>query len=254
MANNNKNQSKSPFSGAASRFGSSNNNKSSGSRFGGSSGNSNNNQSFSPFGSSSNSRLPRFGRQAVNWTVLPMSNAAIHITLDGLGDPFHRLLGKPLNTAYGDPQQVIDALNSDQDLLADLTAVLDEAWESYDFTGAALLYPVEDNIRQAFTAVVQPTPPPPPKAESDDDDESDQESDDDAQDAEANNATADVQTLRVIDPAFVLNMLARARSNVVVANTPLALEAGFLQQSFLCDDPRIVAIARATGCIQEVWA
>jgi len=40
----------------------------------------------------------------------------------------------------------------------------------------------------------------------------------------------------------------------VVANTPLALEAGFLQQSFLCDDPRIVAIARATGCIQEVWA
>jgi hypothetical protein len=79
--------------------------------------------------------------------------------------------------------------------------------------------------------------------------------DDDAdwQDTSTDNHKSNVTCLRAIDLAFVLNILARSRANVVVGNTPLALEPGFLSQTVVCDDPRIVALARATGCIDENW-
>jgi hypothetical protein len=217
--------------------------------------NNQNNNSTSPF--AAGSRLNRFGQQAIYWTVAPLTECAIRISLDGLGDPFHRLLGTPLNVEYGKPEKVVAALQSDKDLLEQLSKVLDEAWEAYQFKGAALLFPWDEDVRKAYSQPVYPNDniPDNPNPNNPNDPNNQNTFDDDAEwlDTLADNQKSNVKCLRAIDLAFVLNILARSRANVVVGNTPLALEPGFLTQTVVCDDPRIVALARATGCIDENW-
>ena len=220
---NNSTQSKSPF--GSSRFSSSSNSSSSsGSR--------------SRFGS-------RFSRETIAWTIQPLHKTAIRLTLDGLGDPFHRLLGRPLDADASDPGAMVERLENDPALLDELTDALDTAWASYDFSGAALLYPPDSHISMAYTKPVHPLP----EVEKDDDNSDETQADDDTGEAYESPYTC----LRSIDMAFVMNVLARTRANVLAGDTPLALEAAFLTQTYLCDDPRITAIARATGCMKEQW-
>ncbi len=218
---------------------------------------SNNQGSSSPFGSSSSSgsrfgggRLSRLGRTTLDWTVVPLHDRAVRFSLEGLGDPFQRLLGMPLDVEMRTVENIMKRLNDDKDLAGRFEEVLDEIWESYGFRGAALLFPYEDGVRRAYIDTIQPAPPPPEKEQNDDDDEYEYEDDDEAANADQKPA---VERLRAIDLGLVLNVLARSRAGVLVGNTPLALEAGFLQQTFVCDDPRIVAIAEATGCIVDAW-
>jgi hypothetical protein len=200
---------------------------------------------------------PRFGsrfggREEALWTIAPLRLDAVRISLEGLGDPFHRLLGTPINAVFSKSAKVVEALGKDEDLLKRLSEVLNDSWAKYEFRGAALLYPWDDGIRKAYNQPLQPTPPPPAEkkeADSDDDDYADEQ----LPDWLASPAQKSSACLRAIDVCFVLNILARSRANVVVGNTPLALEPGFLEQSLLCDDPRIVTLARATGCIEENW-
>jgi len=234
---------------------------SSSSRFGGGSSKSR----FGSSSSSSSSSSSRFGgsrfgsREEVTWTVTPSHDSVVRISLSGLGDPVYRLLKQPINAEFSKPEKIIEALTNDPDLLEKLTEALNEAWEAYQFRGASIIYPWEDNIKKAFVAVPHPTPPPPPKKEDDDDDEDYLEYDDDADDValdwleKLSKGRQSIRTLRAVDAAFVLNVLARTRANVLVGNTPLALEAGFLEKTVLTDDPRIVELAQATGCIEEEW-
>lgn len=205
-------------------------------------------------------RLNRFGRQTIHWTIAPLTNAAVRISLDGLGDPFHRLLGTPLNVEYGKPAKVVEALQNDEALLAQLTDVLNEAWESYHFSGAALLFPWDDDVRKAYSQPIFPNDQMPvfendPNNQNNQNNANNQNPDEalDWLESLAGIRRSNVTCLRAIDLAFVLNVLARSRANVIVGNTPLALEPGFLTQTVICDDPRIVALARATGCIDEAW-
>jgi hypothetical protein len=249
MSKQNKKQAPNPFAAKQATNNKKNSSaaSSSGSRFGGSS--SGSSRFAGRFGS-------RNSREDVHWTVAPMAKEVVGISLTGLGDPFHRLLDMPLNRDFSDPKQVADALSQDEDLFAHLTAVLDETWANFNFRGAAMLYPWDTDIRKAFTQPLQPTAPPPKKEENDNDDNDDDVYyDDDSLPEWLEKPTAhqSAHCLRAIDMAFVLNILARVRSNIVVGNTPLALEASFLTQTFICDDPRIVELARATGCIEEVW-
>lgn len=228
------------------------------SRFGGGSSKKN----TSRFGGSS-SRLgsSRFGgREEVQWTITSAKKVAVRISLQGLGDPLHRLLGTPLNPELSNPAKVTKMLSKDESLQEKLAEVLNEAWEIYNLRGAMMLYPWDEHIRKAFTDTIQPTPPPPPKKEDDSDDDYEDfdyedEDDDDVPALPSFFARKNkrVQLLRAIDVAFVMNILARARANVVVCNTPLALEPGFLEKTVICDDPRIIKIAQATGCIDEDW-
>lgn len=213
---------------------------SSSSRFGGSSGSS----------GLPGSRFSRFGRETVKWTVLPLTQKAVRFSLDGLGDPFHRLLGLPLDVKMNETVQVARRLQADAELLKRLTDVLDESWAAYEFQGAAMLYPWSDDVRKAYTQPIEPQLPPPES--SDGDYEDDDDDDDSASSYEPEKPS--IKCFRAIDIGLTLNILGRARANVVAGNTPLALEASFLQQEFICDDPRIVAIARATGSIDEVWS
>jgi len=229
------------------------NNNSGTSRFGGSSrfgnNNNNNNNSGSRFASRFGSRNTR---EYVEWTIAPITKEVVGISLAGLGDPFHRLLGMPLNPTYSDPKKVVEALSKDAELSEQMKVVLDEAWAKFGFRGVAMVYPMNEGIRNAYTKPIQPVAPPPPKEENNEDDEEYVDENDFSFEAD-NSTNQPAVCLRAIDLPFVLNILARVRSNVVIGNTPLALEMGFLDQTILIDDPRIVNIVRATGYIEEVW-
>lgn len=215
-----------------------NNNKPSSSRFS----RSNNSNSGSRLGS-----LSRFGRGNVAWTVMPLSTVAVHISLEGMGDPFHRLLGHPMRAEMSDLQKIVQALQADPVLRDELGEMLDATWATYAFEGAALLFPWDEEVRKPYTQVIYPLLP---QKQQNSDKKEDQQSD---EDAPIEQFTLDCTCLRAIDMAFILNVLGRTRANVVVADTPLALEAAFLRQNVICEDPRIVEIARVTGAIQEMW-
>ncbi|MEL6307319.1 MAG: hypothetical protein AAFN11_01660 [Chloroflexota bacterium] len=210
----------------------------------------------SRFGSGSTSRFgsSRFAsREEISWTVMPATNTAIRISLEGLGDPLHRLLGHPINVRYSNPHHLTKALADDPELSEKLAVALDEAWEGLNFKGAALLYDWDDRIKKAFIEMPQPLPPKPPKKEDDDASDEDDDSDPLSWLDDIGIAPHQSKQLRAIDVAFVMNILARSRAGVLVGNTPLALEPGFLEGSVICEDPRIVDLARATGCIDEKW-
>ena len=240
----NQNQKPSPFG----RGPSSSSSSSSSSSQSGSPSNSNN-----PFGNW-RKRLNNANQQVLEWSVSPFSKVAVRFQLGGLGDPFHRLLGTDLDVELGNPQKVVELLQADDDLRTQLEAVLEEAWNAYGFRGAALMHPWNEGIRKAL--VHHPLPVDPPKKEESSDDEEEDLFDDDKKEnpfASKDSGTRQIECLRAIDLGLVLNVLARVRSEVLVEQTPLALDPGFLDQAYVTDDPRLVAIARATGCIEETW-
>lgn len=206
------------------------------------------NQKSQPAAQSPLRRTAPLGAITVQWAVRPLQEWAVRFDLNGLGDPFHRLLGTPFDAKYGDLNEVIQALRDDGERRLLLEQRLDEAWEALDFRGSALLYPWRDEVRRMFGAL-RTLPAPTQQA---DDSSNDQELNDDAEDNMVLAAPAKPpRCLRAIDVALVLNVLARSRSIVLVAGTPLALEAGFLERAFLTDDLRLVALVRATGYIEE---
>jgi hypothetical protein len=193
-----------------------------------------------------------FGNQqeTLHWTVSPLSKTGVRFQLGGLGDPFHRLLGMPLNTEYGNPVNVIKALQDDDELREKLETLLETSWASYGFRGAAMLFPWDAEVRKAFTRSPQPDQPPAANNQN-----AKEDADDDSwlDDLAAPTTARSCECVRAIDLPLVLNILARSRTQILVEGTPLALEPGFLDQVYVTDDPRLVALAQATGCIEEVW-
>ncbi|MBW2397113.1 MAG: hypothetical protein JRG95_22925 [Deltaproteobacteria bacterium] len=53
--------------------------------------------------------------------------------------------------------------------------------------------------------------------------------------------------LEATDEAFVVNVLARTRSGLLLGDAPLSLERGYLTRELATDDPRLVELARQTG-------
>lgn len=99
---------------------------------------------------------------------------------------------------------------------AALRAELDAAWQDFGLRGAALLY-----------AAIPELPAP--------------------VEAELTRAAAPAERLAAIDPVLVANVLARARSGLLLPGVPLELGSDFLARTLWSDDPRLVALARKTG-------
>lgn len=53
--------------------------------------------------------------------------------------------------------------------------------------------------------------------------------------------------LDATDEAFVVNVLARTRSCLLLGDAPLTLETPFLSRALVTDDPRLIEMARKTG-------
>lgn len=187
----------------------------------------------------------RFGSSNVEFEIQPVSDVFVRFDLNGLGDPFHRIMGAELNLAHSDPKHIIETIQAGSDLINSLVEQLEATWNSYTLTGAAIMYEWQDDIRRVIGIK-----PPITKPAADNNDF--QDDDDEPTKVEPVKETRIPPTcLRAIDHALVINVLSRTRSGILLAGASMSLEAGFLDRSLITDDSRLVALARATGCLEE---
>lgn len=197
---------------------------------------------------------PRFGGGSpfgsrVEWHTVPVTGALARFELAGLGDPFHRVLARPLTLAHGDLKALLRVLDRGGDDVEALSAALDAGWQEYALQGAALLYTWTDALRRAaeIRPLVDRAQPPPAEDKDDDDDKPGRPTPPPADDGRFT-----VTVYRAIDPALVLNVLGRTRVNLLMTDAPLSFDPRLLERVLVTDDPRLVALARATGCLDEV--
>jgi hypothetical protein len=183
------------------------------------------------------------------WTITPMRDVGVKIGFQGIGDPLFRILGTPLDKSLSDVTALVDKLTEDEALYQQLFDKLNDVWEAYDFRGATMMHPIRSNILTAFTSPVLPIIEPEPV---DDVENTDNSNNVPPLPVKPKIIASPYKVYRAVDTTFVLNVLGRVRGNVLVQDTPLALEMGFLNQSYICDDIRLVDLAIATGAIEEV--
>lgn len=176
--------------------------------------------------------LSRVGSR-LDWRILPVTEVIVHFTLDGLGDPFHRILGKRLMVDFGKRDAIVKVFEAGGADVDEIVSRLDIAWQEYAFSGALMLYPWSDNLPQVMAGRL-------PAGK--DDDEDIRYSEDNRQPP---------TLLRAVDPLLVLNVLGRARANILLPETPLVLEKSYLNLSLMADDPRLIALVQATGYVEE---
>jgi hypothetical protein len=180
------------------------------------------------------SRLPT----RMDWRIIAVEKKLVRFDMDGLGDPFHRLLGKRLMVDFGDPAAVSKAMEAGGEDVDEIAARLDTSWSEYELTGAVLVYRWKKDLRHVLLGQI-----PPSDDEFDDSDGQPALYEDDQRKPPA--------ILRALDMLLVLNVLARTRANILLKTSLPALTSEYLQQSLYTDDPRLIALAQATGCIEE---
>ncbi len=168
------------------------------------------------YGTSLNSR---FGTSNVTCDIAPLGSAIVRFDLNGLGAPLRRLLG--IKGEGADREAVIQTIEGDENLKNELTAKLDAAWRDYDLCGAMLVYPWQESLRQAVATRIMDVAP-----------------------------GSTLVYLRALDPILVLNVLARARSQILLATSPPDLERPFLERDLAADDPRLIDLACSTACAE----
>jgi len=220
----------------------------------------NNNQGGSPFGSRPGGGRTPFGSRNntlnLSNVIMPTESAMVRFSLDGMGDPFYRLLGHEMNPDFGSINKLAEALRKGGEDVDELIAKLDEAWENYKLEGAMLVY-TEDS--EMLNAIKRPTPMPtvqqkPPRRplrsrKNNNDDEEEEQEEKQPDWYETNKYK--VERLRSIDLTLTLNVLARARTQVIVARAPVVFGVEYLTRSIITDDPRLVSLARATGSLPD---
>ena len=181
--------------------------------------------SSSPFGQRPNPPLPnannllqRIGSK-VAWTLLPVIDEIACFDLRSLDIDSLRGIGIPAKQDVLPDllRMVKDDQAADTQALIDL---LDQTWQDYGLHGAALVYQWRDELREGMAARLNALKQPP-------------------------------IFLRVNDPLLVLNVLARARTSLLLANAPLALEQPYLSRVLASDDSRLLDLARAKGSTRE---
>ena len=176
--------------------------------------------------------------QQVNWMTLPLSNTVVCFELNGLGDPFYKLLGHELNPEYGQSQAVARALEANVEAVDEMEALLDAAWDSYDFHGATLMYTWNTKI---WKSIAQPEPM--TELEFDFLEEQTEEK-------QEKKKPPWFKVIRALDLALVLNVLARSRTQLLLASSPLVFSQHYLQRALVTDDERLVSLARSTGYLE----
>ena len=186
-------------------------------------------QSTPPFRSSSptpSSQLgslgTRFGSRAV-WEILPLNDTLVCFDLPAVADALlaQHHLPSPENVEPSDA--FLTALEAQKALADVLKTALDDEWETYHLRGAVLVYAWREDIRQAVSARLTAIKAP-------------------------------GTYIRSLDPLLVINVLARARTSLLLANAPLALERPFLSRAILSDDQRLVNLARSKPFSEELFA
>jgi hypothetical protein len=162
----------------------------------------------------------------VQWEIVPASDTCVRFDLSVLTPDIFALAGLPTPPTDDAPNapslaaRLAEGLEKQPEAEEMLKQALDAAWDTSGLTGAALVYPWREEARAALVARLQAADKP-------------------------------TTLLRATDPLLVLNILSRARTHVLLANAPPGLERAFLERVLLLDDPRIVALALASGSVME---
>ncbi|MFZ4813762.1 MAG: hypothetical protein ACOYL5_04445 [Phototrophicaceae bacterium] len=186
--------------------------------------------------------------QLVN-VIIPPQRVVVRFDLNGLGDPFYRLMGKPMNSEFSQLHPLAQTLERGGEPVEALRALLNEVWAGYSLRGAALVYNTSFNVNRAM-AEAFPMPgnvaQNPPKKDDDDDTPAWL-----GNNNPNNRRQPVVERWRAIDLALTLNVLARARTQVVLMGAPLVFGTNYLTRSLVTDDPRLVALAKASGALAD---
>jgi hypothetical protein len=159
----------------------------------------------------------RFGAK-VNWSIVPAVDEIVCFDLSILSADVLRSLD--INLRTNPVADVLSALEADPVFEQAFKDRLDESWDGYKLIGATLVYVWREDLREGMAARLNALKLPP-------------------------------VYLRATDPQVVLNLLARARSSLLLANAPLALERSFLERVLASDDLRLIQLVRATGFTEE---
>ncbi len=159
----------------------------------------------------------RFGAKAM-WEILPMTDMLLSFELAAIAEGLVKTFDLPTNAPPVDA--FLTLIEKDKAFTAALRERLDEDWLRFELHGAFLVYNWRDEIRQAVNARLNAVKAPP------------------------------TYTL-VRDPLFTLNVLGRARTALLLATAPLALERPFLTRSLVCDDLRLAKIAQGRAFTTE---
>jgi hypothetical protein len=183
--------------------------------------------------------------------MVPITRTLVRFELRGLGDPFHRLLGHPLKVEYGDMKALLKAIEKGGEAVDALRAHLETAWEGYALSGAILMYQWRDDLKNAVIARVSADKAVKltnNNANNSDDELEDNDNNNEAPPEDYRDAAA---CYRSIDLALVLNVLARTRAQLLLGDAQLSFDRRMLERALVTDDPRLIALAHASGCIEE---
>ncbi|MEM6281471.1 MAG: hypothetical protein AAF787_04690 [Chloroflexota bacterium] len=212
-------------------------------------------QNNSPFGQ----RPSRFSTRNTNLNlgnvITPLDSTLVRFSLHGMGDPFYRLLGREMNPDYGNLSKLAEALRKGGEAVDELIDKLNIAWEGYKLEGAMLVYNEDADVLEALK---KPTPVPQlPQQQRRQLRGRNNNNDDEEEEAEEKQpdwyqtSNYRVDRLRSIDLTLTLNVLARARSQVIIAQAPVVFGIEYLTRSVITDDPRFVSLAKATGSLPD---
>lgn len=152
------------------------------------------------------------------WEILSMTDTLVAFDLPAIADALVTEFNLPSDAP---PVETFLALVEKDKPFADtLRQRLDEAWEAYQLRGAFLVFNWRDEIKQAVNARLAAVKEP-------------------------------AVYTRARDPLFVLNVLGRARTSLLLAAAPVALDRPFLMRSLACDDARIHKLAHARASSVE---
>ena len=109
---------------------------------------------------------------------------------------------------------LISALEKDKSLTESLKAQLHEYWDQIQLTGAVHVYDWREEVKESAVRRLNAVKAPP-------------------------------NYVRASDPLLVLNVLARARSYLLISSAALALDRPFLERVVMTDDPRLLSFGKS---------
>ncbi|NDJ62614.1 MAG: hypothetical protein GYB67_15935 [Chloroflexi bacterium] len=151
----------------------------------------------------------RLGSRAT-WEIIGLADVVTYFDLNSIAPAVGSLLGLGTGTTA---EHIIAALENDKAKADALKEQLDSAWQAFNFTGAMLVYDWQTESKNALNARLEALKAPSKYVQAD-------------------------------EPLLVLNVLARARSSLLMVQSPLALEKPFLNRLLIADDPRLETLVR----------
>ena len=163
-----------------------------------------------------NSFSARYGAK-VNESLVPLVDEIVCFDLAAVQWESQRLL--KIVGAARPVTGMLKSIEADQMAAAAFRQELDQRWAAYHLRGAALVFDWREDLRIGMALrlnAIQRAP----------------------------------NYLTATDPLLVVNVLARARGALLLANAPLALERSFVDRVLASTDQRLIEYARAYGCVE----